>query len=109
MIAPDALNTLGVVAVAAVTTIGLIAAAATRRGRRGGAGDRVAIREISSQLDALRDELDARAVNTDARLNRIEQIVESLAIEVERVGEGQRFVSKLLAGRAPEPTSDPRP
>ena len=38
---------------------------------------------------------------TDARIERIEQAVESIAIEMERVSEGQRFVTKLLIDRAP--------
>jgi hypothetical protein len=37
----------------------------------------------------------------DARLARVELAVESIAIEVERVSEGQRFVTKLLSDRAP--------
>lgn len=36
----------------------------------------------------------------DARLERVEQTVESIAIEMERVSEGQRFVTKLLSERA---------
>ena len=40
--------------------------------------------------------------NVEARLDRIEQAVESIAIEVERVSEGQRFSAKLLADRAAE-------
>ena len=36
------------------------------------------------------------------RMSRLEQAVDSVAVEVERVGEGQRFVTKLMAGdRAP--------
>jgi hypothetical protein len=38
---------------------------------------------------------------TDARFERLEQAVESIAIEMERVSEGQRFVTKLLSDRAP--------
>jgi hypothetical protein len=38
---------------------------------------------------------------TDARIERIEQAVDSIAIEMERVSEGQRFVTKLLSDRAP--------
>ena len=34
---------------------------------------------------------------SDQRLARLEQAVESIAIEVERISEGQRFVTKLLA------------
>lgn len=41
--------------------------------------------------------------STDARLDRIEQAVEAIAVEVERISEGQRFTTKLLAERvAPE-------
>lgn len=32
-----------------------------------------------------------------ARLNRVEQIVEATAIEIERISEGQRFTTKLLS------------
>jgi hypothetical protein len=42
---------------------------------------------------------DTRAL--DERLTRMEQSIEAMAIEMERVGEGQRFVTKLLADRAP--------
>lgn len=35
----------------------------------------------------------------DSRLGRIEDVVETIAIEIERMGEGQRFVTKLLAER----------
>lgn len=41
----------------------------------------------------------------EERLDRIERSVESIAVEVERVSEGQRFVTKLLAERS----SDTRP
>ena len=36
----------------------------------------------------------------DGRLERLEQAVESIAIEIERVSEGQRFVTKMLSERA---------
>jgi hypothetical protein len=38
--------------------------------------------------------------SSDERLARVEQAVESIAIEVERVGEGQRYVTKMLNERA---------
>jgi len=44
-----------------------------------------------------------------ARLDQIERMVETIAVEMERIGEGQRFVTKLLADAprltqgAPEP------
>ena len=37
------------------------------------------------------------------RLQRIEQSLDSVAVEVERISEGQRFATKLLAERAKEP------
>jgi hypothetical protein len=37
------------------------------------------------------------------RLERIERAVESVAIEVERISEGQRFVTKVLADRGEIP------
>lgn len=41
------------------------------------------------------------------RLERIEQAVEAIAIEVERVSEGQRFVTKLLSETSRTPLSLP--
>ena len=39
-------------------------------------------------------------------MTRLEQAVESIALEVERISEGQRFTTKLLAERAQaEPTA----
>ena len=40
------------------------------------------------------------------RLQRIEQAVDTIAIEVERMSESQRFVTKVLAERLP-PASGP--
>jgi hypothetical protein len=39
-------------------------------------------------------------IASDARLERLEQAVESIAIEIERVSEGQRFVTKLMSEKA---------
>lgn len=38
---------------------------------------------------------------TEARLERIEQAVDSIAIEIERISENQRFTTKLLNDRTP--------
>jgi hypothetical protein len=35
--------------------------------------------------------------NLEERLTRIEQAVDAIAVEVERISEGQRFTTKLLA------------
>lgn len=43
----------------------------------------------------------------DQRLTRIEQAIDAMAVEVERISEGQRFTTKLLAerSRADAPTT----
>lgn len=41
----------------------------------------------------------------DQRLERIEQAVDAIAIEVERISEGQRFTTKLLADRSEQSES----
>jgi hypothetical protein len=38
--------------------------------------------------------------DVSARLERMEQAIDAIAVEVERISEGQRFTSKLLADRA---------
>ena len=40
----------------------------------------------------------------DQRMIRLEQAVDSIAIEVERISESQRFISKLLGERSKEPS-----
>ena len=37
----------------------------------------------------------------EARLDRIEHAIEAVAVEIERISEGQRFVTRLLAEREP--------
>ena len=57
-----------------------------------------------------RKESEPRQVSplSDARLARIEAAIDSMAVEVERISEGQRFVTKLLAERESQVTSLPR-
>lgn len=43
----------------------------------------------------------------DDRLYRIEQAVDAMAIEIERMAESQRFTAKLLAERLPTPEALP--
>jgi hypothetical protein len=51
------------------------------------------------KMKALANEKPDRSVS-DARFERLEQAVESIAIEIERVSEGQRFVTKLMSEKA---------
>ena len=54
------------------------------------------IQDRSERLDAI-----------EARLSRMEETIESIAVEMERVAEGQRFTAKVLTERiapaAPQP------
>jgi hypothetical protein len=55
-----------------------------------------------------------RAIPGDVtvRLERMEQAIDSIAVEVERISEGQRFTTKLLSDRSAAPPSsddEPRP
>jgi hypothetical protein len=47
-------------------------------------------------------------VDASAQLQRIEHTVEAMAIEIERLSEGQRFTTKLLASRADAESLIPR-
>jgi len=49
----------------------------------------------------------ALSADATARLERIERAVESVALEVERISEGQRFVTKVLADRGELPKLPP--
>lgn len=52
----------------------------------------------------------APAPGGDARFDRLEQAVETIAVEIERMSEGQRFVSRLLAERSAQgPEAGARP
>ena len=66
-------------------------------------GARRAVR--SAQLNA-----PAASEASRAHLAQLGQMVEAIAIEVERVAEGQRFTTRLLADRIPlTPPADVRP
>ena len=44
---------------------------------------------------------------SDHRLERIEQAIDAMAVEVERIAESQRYMTKLLADRGAERVSIP--
>jgi hypothetical protein len=48
-----------------------------------------------------RRELPSRSLD-DSRLEQLQQSIDAIAIEVERIAEAQRFSAKLLAGREEE-------
>jgi hypothetical protein len=49
-----------------------------------------------------RDSSTMTSAPSDHRLERIEQAIDAMAVEVERIAEGQRFVTKLLSDRGQE-------
>jgi predicted transcriptional regulator len=55
-------------------------------------GKQLASPDLMQRLDEIAD-----------RMNRIETAVDATAIEVERISEGQRFTTRLLADRAGAP------
>ena len=74
--------------------------------------------ELPADTTALREELTALRQGQSEILKRVEQAVDAIAIELERVGEGQRFLTKVLAdparnlessSRSPQPDSIPLP
>jgi hypothetical protein len=59
--------------------------------------------------DLPRGDLQHRLDEVAERLNRIETAVDSTALEVERIAEGQRFTTRLLAERSGSPTLADKP
>lgn len=45
--------------------------------------------------------LPAQPANIEARLERVEQAVDAVAVEIERIGESQRFLTKVLTEARP--------
>jgi len=71
-----------------------------QRGLATGAGIALAAALLYARLFRRRRVTSAPTPATDsARLARLEQAIEAVAIEVERISEGQRFVAQLLAER----------
>lgn len=48
-----------------------------------------------------------RSSESERRLERMEQAIDAIALEVERISEGQRFVTNLLAERGQERAAIP--
>jgi hypothetical protein len=52
---------------------------------------------VAHRKEAARVERESVPTLTEARLARIEQAVDAIALEVERISEGQRFTTRLLS------------
>ena len=74
--------------------------------RLGLRGQPVAVGEVAGRLR----ELETRLANPDPR--QVAQALDAIAIEVERIGESQRFLTKLVverSGRSPEGATSSTP
>jgi hypothetical protein len=89
---PDIVEFAAVMAILCVPVLILVAGWPLARAL----GERLS-RAPTRELDS--DALSALEARLDERLSRLEQHVDTIAIEVERGGEAQRYVAKLLAGR----------
>lgn len=65
------------------------------------------VRVIARRLDR-RDEPPVSLHRIEERLGRLEAGVDAIAVEVERISEGQRFTTRLLAERSGDAGVPPR-
>jgi hypothetical protein len=59
-----------------------------------------AVRYQEAKLQHTSPTMIGLASATEARLERMEHAVDAIAIEIERISEGQRFTTKLLSERS---------
>lgn len=64
-------------------------------------------KRIENSPESLRSLPSAEAA--DARMERVERAVEAMALEVERMAEGQRFMTRLLGDPPPRARPPDRP
>ena len=88
----------GMVSVLCVVIAMAIAAAGKRRMRLTRELEH-RLAEIADAVESMTSASHSREQLLEGRLTRLEQMIDTLAIETERIGEGQRHVSKLLVGR----------
>ena len=89
------------IVLAIVALVGVLGVLFANRGTRQRhsieSSDVDALRRALSQTRSMSDEERIQWNTTMARLERLEHAVDTIAVEMERLGEGQRFVSRLLA------------
>ena len=87
--------------VAVIACVSVVVAGIFRGRAAGRPSEREFMKRILDRLDAIVGRETAGASLADTRLDRLEHAIEAIAVEVERIGEGQRFVTKVLADRSP--------
>lgn len=60
-------------------------------------------RAIRATLDRGHERGQREKLDTDAEMERLMNMVDTIAVEVERISEGQRFTAKVLAERLDAP------
>ena len=66
-----------------------------------GAMTKIALAIINRRRGVDATGIEGHLSDLNKRLERLEQTVDATALEVERISEGQRFTTKLLAEKAP--------
>ena len=61
---------------------------------------------VKAHYNSLKGPRSADLARIEERLARIEQALDAVAVEAERISEGQRFTTRLLADRAPARNAD---
>ncbi|MCC6316136.1 MAG: hypothetical protein IT361_00500 [Gemmatimonadaceae bacterium] len=73
---------------------------------------RTVLRHKERRLELETQGLPGSSRDAAMRLERMEQAIDAMAVEIERIAEAQRFTTRLLAERAEQghhlPTSEPR-
>lgn len=64
-------------------------------------------RAIARRMDKRHAAAPGADAETRSRLERIEQAVDAIAVEVERISEGQRFTTKIISELRALPQPDP--
>jgi hypothetical protein len=67
------------------------------------------VRVLARRLDRREGTSAPALAKIEERLGRLEAGIDSIAVEVERISEGQRFTAKLLADRSTEPIASRPP
>lgn len=100
-----AASLVGMAGVVCVVIAMAIAVAAKRRTRLTNELEQ-RLAEIADAVESMRTASHSREQMLDGRLTRLEQMIDTVAVETERIGEGQRHVSKLLVAREAEHEND---
>jgi len=95
---PTVLVILAVCAIAAVAASTGSRVAGVVRNRR----QRSRLARALAEVESIKRFHDHERQTLNERLTRIEHALDVMAVEMERVGEGQRFVTRLLSPRAPD-------